>query len=130
MPDKYQEEIEEILRGLGEKAPSNSIREPEKPPDDIRIVSRHAPPHYPRSRKAWNWPSISSGKLALLGLIVLLLGALWLRPLIWVGLGFLVAAYLLFFIKPRSFSYQKRWRGTTLEDDKSAWDRFKSWIKS
>lgn len=132
MPDKYQEEIEEILRGLGEKAPSkNTTREPVKPPDDSPAVTRQdSSSRQERSSKRPAWPSITPGKLALIGLIVLLLGALWVRPFVWVGLGFLVGAYLLFFIKPRSIPHEKRWRGKALEDEQSPWDKFKSWLKS
>jgi hypothetical protein len=134
MPEKhqkYQEEIEEILRGLEEKAPVNSPRERGKPIDDLPRTSRPSYRHFqPGYSKGWTWAAVSPGKLALLGLIILLLGAIWLRPMIWVGLGILAGAYLLFFVKPRSISYEKRWRGQTLESGPSPWERFKRWLKS
>jgi hypothetical protein len=134
MPEKhqkYQEEIEEILRGLEEKAPANPLGERGKPLDDLPRTSRQNYRHFqPGYSKGWNWASVSPGKLALLGLIILLLGAIWLRPLIWVGLGILAGAYLLFFVKPRSMSYEKRWRGQALENSPSPWERFKRWLKS
>ena len=132
MPEKYQEEIEEILRGLGEKAPhSTAAREAQKPPDDAPVMSHQGPPLGQNGgRRGRTWPTVTPGKLALLGLLVLLLGAIWVRPLIWVGLAFLVGAYILFFIKPRSIFVDKRWRGKPLEDETSPWDKIKSWLKS
>lgn len=132
MPEKYQEEIEEILKGLGEKAPANTTaREPQKPPDDTPVMfKKGSPPRQAGPNKGRIWPTVTPSKLALIGLIILLLGALWVRPLIWVGLGFLVGAYLLFFIKPRSFPSGKRWRGKPLEEDSSPWEKIKSWLKS
>ena len=132
MPEKYKEEIEEILKGLGEKAPhSTAAREPQRPPDDAPVMFHEGPP--PRqngSSRGRLWPTITPGKLALLGLLILLLGAIWVKPLIWVGLGLLVGAYILFFIKPRSISVEKRWRGKSLEEETSPWEKIKSWLKS
>jgi hypothetical protein len=132
MPEKYQEEIEEILEGLGEKAPANTAaREPQKPLDDTPVVShRGSPPRQSGPNQGRTWPTVTPGKLALIGLVVLLVGALWVRPLIWVGLGFLVGAYILFFIKPRSIFHEKRWRGKPMEEETSPWEKIKSWLKS
>ena len=132
MPEKYQEEIEEILKGLGENAPTNTAaRDPQRPPDDTPVIShKGSPPRRVGLNKGRTWPTVTPGKLALIGLFVLLLGALWVRPLIWVGLGFLVGAYILFFIKPRTIFQEKRWRGKPLEEDSSPWEKIKSWLKS
>jgi hypothetical protein len=134
MPEKhqkYQEEIEEILRGLEEKAPVHPPAERGKPLDDLPRTPRQNYRYFqPSYSKGWNWNLVSPGKLALLGLLILLLGAVWTRPLIWVGLGILAGAYLLFFVKPRSTSYDKRWRGQVLESGPSPWERFKRWLKS
>jgi O-antigen/teichoic acid export membrane protein len=69
--------------------------------------------------------------MLLAGLILFVVAALLgLGLLIWVGLGLLVVAYLLFFISPRSISYEKRWRGRPVDDDNpTAWDRFKRWLQ-
>lgn len=131
MPDKYQEEIEEILRGLGEKAPprKGGSEQPVKPPDDAPLVARQvASSQHPQRGRVW--PTITPGKLAIIGILVFLLGAVWVRPLIWVGLSFLVGAYLLVFIKPRSISQDKRWRGKSVEEEQSPWEKLKSWLKS
>ena len=43
MPDKYQDEIEELLRGMGEKSPSRAKRDMAPPPDDAPIVPTQPP---------------------------------------------------------------------------------------
>ncbi len=135
MQDKYQKEIEEILKNAGETAPEESGRETEKPLEDrpravrqAAEANRPAPSFSPKGR----WPTITPGKILVTGLVVFLVTALlqiWV--LIWVGLALLVFGYLLFFITPRNVSMEKRWRGESIEDaPESPWDRFKRWIKS
>ncbi len=135
MSDKYQQEIEEILKNAGEVAPEEVEGETERPLDDrpkaLRqaVSSSNAPVSYtPRGR----WPSITPGKILLTGLLVFIVTALlqiWV--LIWVGLALLVVGYLLFFVTPRSVTMEKRWRGESIEDPpESAWNRLKRWIKS
>ena len=135
MQDKYQKEIEEILKNAGEVAPDESRRETEKPLEDRPRAVRQAadaekprPSHTPKGR----WPSITPGKILMTGLVVFIITALlqiWV--LIWVGLALLVLGYLLFFITPRNISIEKRWRGQSIENaPQSPWDRFKRWIKS
>ncbi len=127
MQDKYKEEIEEILRKAGEAAPDKSARKSERPPEDRprdTLASQRTPAQRPqRSPRRW---TISSGKLMLAGLVLLLLGWLVVRPLIWIGLIVLVAGYVLYFLKPRSMQQEKRWRGRSVEDAAaSPWD----WLK-
>ena len=117
MKDKYKEEIEEILRKAGEAAPDKSARQSERHPEDgpqDKRVSRRAPAQRPqRSSRRW---TISSGKLLVAGLVLLLIG--WVSkviPLMWVGLIALAVAYLLYFLKPRSMQQEKRWRGRSVE---------------
>jgi len=135
MQDKYQKEIEEILKNAGEVAPDESGREFEKPLEDRPKAVRQAdeaskpqPYQTPRGR----WPSITPGKVLLTGLVVFIITALlqiWV--LIWVGLALLVLGYLLFFITPRNISIEKRWRGESIEDKPvSVWDSIKRWMKS
>ena len=130
MPDKYQEEIEEILRGLGETTRPSGNQPAGKPPDDAPVASPPAPPEGPVSRGRGFWPLVSPGKLAIIGLVLLVVGAFWFRPAIWVGLGFLVGAYLLFFVRPRPIRMEKRWRGQRMEQQTTAWDKFVKWLKS
>ena len=127
MQDKYKEEIEEILRKAGEAAPDKSARKSERPPEDRprdTLASQRTPAQRPqRSPRRW---TISSGKLMLAGLVLLLLGWLVVRPLIWIGLIVLVAGYVLYFLKPRSMQQEKRWRGRSVEAAAaSPWD----WLK-
>lgn len=131
MPDKYQDEIEKILEGLGENAPTNSAGEPGKPARSAPSELSTADGQPARRGSGRRGPTVSPGKLAVAGLLLLLLGAIikmtW---LIWGGLGLLVGAYLLFFVKPRSSSYEKRWRGQLLEDQPaSTWEQLKRWLK-
>jgi hypothetical protein len=64
----------------------------------------------------------------LAGLVLFVVGALWFRPLVWVGLGMVALGYLLFFVSPHSISYEKRWRGQVVEEYDSPWQRLKRWL--
>ncbi len=132
MPEKYQDEIEEILKRAGEAPPSEPPQEGERTravdrgPRPIR-ASQEAPA--PRRNYRWPMPRVSPGKVMLTGAIVLIIG-IWFWPLIWVGLALLAVSYLLFFVTPRSMSIEKWWRGQRLDEVKSPWDRIKNWLKS
>ena len=76
------------------------------------------------------WPSLTPGKIMLAGVIVFLVGIISFTPLIWVGLGMLVVAYLMYFVAPRSMSYEKRWRGRVMEERRTAWQRVRRWLRS
>lgn len=136
MPEKYKDEIEEILKRAGEAAPSRPPDDSDSHPEDRPrgresrdyILSRQASAS--RSGSGQRRPSITPGKLMLIGVIVLIVGIkFW--PLIWVGLAILAGGYLMYFAAPRSIEYEKRWRGMPVDDPpKSQWDRLKRWIKS
>ena len=136
MQNKYQKEIEEILKNAGEVAPDESGRETEKPLEDRPGAVRQAAAESNKSPVSYSargrWPTITPGKVLMTGLVVFIITALlqiWV--LIWVGLALLVLGYLLFFITPRKISIEKRWRGESIEDPPGTpWDRFKRWIKS
>ncbi len=131
MPEKYQDEIEEILKRAGEAVPSDTPKEAERPLEDRPTLlkdSRAA--HSPDHGNVRRWPSITPGKIMLAGLIVFLVGIISFWPLIWVGLGMLVVAYLLFFVSPKSISNEKRWRGRVVEERRTAWQRVKRWLRS
>ena len=131
MPDKYQQEIEDILEAAGESAPERGS--PEQPPEDR--------PRLPRVREVPNrpdagasgrvLPSLSSGKILLAGIVIFVIAALLnFGVVMWVGLAMLVAGYVLSFTyKPRPVM-EKRWRGQPLETGGggSAWDRIRRWM--
>ena len=134
MPEKYQDEIEEILRRAGEAAPTEPPEERER----ARAVERGAsavsstrenlPPADPSVQR--RMPRLSPGKLLLAGFLVFVMGAFVWPPGIWIGLGMVVVAYLLFFVTPRSMSNEKWWRGKRMDEVQSPWDRVKNWLKS
>ena len=131
MPEKYQDEIEEILRRSSESALVKSPRDRHQPLDDSSEDYLSPRDDYPvNAGQARRWPSLSPGKVMLSGLIVFVIGALWLSPLIWVGLAILVGAYLLFFVRPSSTSLEKRWRGRSMEEQSSGVDRLKKWLRN
>ena len=129
MPERYQDEIEDILRKAGEIAPSDPSQEPSKADDvdgkPVRASRRISAPRYSPTRRL---PILSPGKIMIAGLILFVIAAVWIRPLVWVGLGMVVVAYLLFFVSPRSISYEKRWRGRAVEEYESPWQRIKRWL--
>lgn len=142
MPDKYQDEIEEILRRSESSAPADPAREsgraaPQgttRKPDPLRAPAVRTPDAAPspgsRRHRAGRWPTITPGKLLLAGLVLFLIAALlrW-SLVIWVGLGILAVAYLMFFVRPAASGYEKRWRGRALEARGSAWRRLARWLR-
>ena len=136
MQDKYEKEIEEILKNAGEVVPEQSRSESEKPLEDRPRAARRAveanKPEVTYSPSSGRWPTITPGKILITGLVVFIVTALlqiWV--LIWVGLALLVFGYLLFFITPRNINMEKRWRGESIEETPgSPWDWIKRWIKS
>ena len=133
MSDRYQREIEEILRQAGEAEPpakaKPAFRRPPRP-----SLRRLAWSHLKQSLggKAW---SISPGR-AMLAAVLLLLAALVLNatmpgftgPVALAGLILFIVAYGMFFIRPRK-PPEKRWRGQVIdideESDSSRWDRLR-----
>jgi hypothetical protein len=116
MPEKYKDEIEEILRKAGEVAPRKPSKELEQHPEDrVRepIVTQRARPA--EHRTGPRLPTVTPGKLMLAGAVIFLIGIMF-TPFIWIGLVMLVGAYLYYFVKPRSISFEKRWRGRSVDD--------------
>lgn len=131
MPEKYQDEIEEILRKVGEVAPGDTTKEVERPSEDRSTMLKDSRPARSANQgDVGRWPSITPGKIMLAGVIVFLVGIISFQPLIWVGLVMLVVAYLLYFASPRSGSDEKRWRGRVVVERRNAWQRVKRWLRS
>ena len=132
MPDKYQQEIEDILEAAGESAPEGGS--PEQPREDRpRLPRMREVPHRPGAGASGRvWPSLSSGKILLAGIVTFVIAALLnFGVVMWIGLAMLVAGYVLSFTyKPRPIM-EKRWRGQPLETGGgggSAWDRIRRWM--
>ena len=135
MPERYQEEIEEILKGI-EETPPNDARAgaAERTPTETYRSLRYHEPTEPRPappKRRWR-PNLTSGKLALAGLALIVAWLFFQKwtLLIWIGLALLVGAYLLFFVRPRRPYGEKIWRGRSMEDSSTPWDRFKRWLGS
>jgi hypothetical protein len=131
MPEKYQDEIEEILRRSGEAPPLESPSQRPTAPEDspeVQKALRNSTQSDNRPRRKRG--VFSPGKMMLGGLVIFLIGIIsGFNPLIWVGLAVLVGAYLLFFIKPSYGSLEKRWRGRLVDEPDSKVGRLKKWLK-
>lgn len=138
MPDKYQDEIEEILKGIEETAPLPQSRGRRQPIPDDQPSLRLDPEEEPArtSPAARRWRTFSPGRVALAGVALLLCGLIlpWFSLpfgwLMWVGLLALAAAYLLFFLRPRGVNRGQYWRGRPVESaGPSLWRRARKWFK-
>ncbi len=121
MPERYQQEIEEILRQSGELTGKSK-----RQPGFLKLVWRQ----FVQSLGGKTW-SISPGRV-MVAAVSLLLAALlissavpgFVAPLAWAGLLLFIVGYAMFFIKPQKI--EKRWRGQKIElDGDSWWDRLK-----
>lgn len=139
MPDKYQDEIEEILKDIEETKPlpAGRNRRQQPAPDDMPLPALERTPEAAPSRPASRrWRTFSPGRVMLAGLSLLLISgllSLFGRPIPWlifVGLLGLGAGYLLFFIHPRGKANEGQyWRGRPVAADKpSVWQRVKGWF--
>ena len=121
MSERYQREIEEILRQTGELGSGGGQRGPKK------------------SLKGLNWrritQSMTPGPVMLIAVAVLLLALVMqaalpglAAPLGGAGLVMLVVGYAMFFIRPRRV--EKRWRGQPIDYRTPGWwDRFLRKVK-
>ena len=126
MPDRYKQEIEEILKEAGETPPPRPTPVRGEPvPSFWRLLWLYAK----RLVGGRTWP-VKPGRLMLIGVSLLILALVFSRmipglggPLAIAGLLLFVLAYVLFFVKPSS-TIEKRWRGRRLENDTAWWERF------
>ena len=131
MSDKYMKEIEEILKQADGMLPKDRPR-----PAVGRPRSSDRPTNLLSRITGGRGLRISAGKLMLTSLALLLLALIlgatklgFVVPLVVAGLVLFVIAYALFFMRPGSFSYEKRWRGRPIEEKLSLWDRFRRWLR-
>ena len=129
MKDRYEQEIEQILNELDAEIPDGSGGGPHPvspvPPLDDR-PSPFAPQPRPRMRL------ISPVKLALLGLIVVVIGLiLFHQPMLALaGVGIVALALVWMFIQRISSQPQQMWRGRPVDPPppQSTWERFRRWL--
>ena len=131
MPERYKDEIEDILR----QAEGVLSQERTEPPTPMRRNRRYVL-RLPKIGPVGGWPPISAGKV-MLAALALFLAAMVLKAtsgpvmlFVWIGLALFVVAYIMFFSRPRSLRVEKRWRGRLVEDESSdLWGRLKRWLK-
>ncbi len=131
MSDKYQQEIEEILKRADEVLPKDRTRtrasQSKSPGGRFNLLGRLS---------GGRGMKISAGKLMLgsfaLLLLALILGAAGVGSvviLVAAGLILFVVAYALFFVRPGGATIEKRWRGRIIEDKPTVWGQLKRWLK-
>lgn len=126
MSNKYMKEIEEILKRADAVMPKDSSRATKKG------TAGSTPP---LERLAIGGFKISAGKIMLTSFALLLLamilgaiGVVSVVPIVAAGLILFVIGYALFFVRPGTSSYEKRWRGRVIEDQPTMWERVKRWL--
>ena len=116
MPDRYQDEIEEILKGFGdnqESLPTDTLDSGNDSADsNDYLVGNASDDVHPKTHT----PKITKTKIVLLAMAALLVGGFWFWPLIWIGLILFGVSYLMFFLKPRQTQHIKYWRDKPLEE--------------
>ena len=128
MPERYQKEIEEILRQAGDL--SSDVR-PQRSGDGLfRLIRVQLSQSF--GGKRW---SLTPGRVMLAGVVFVLAGLVLGSAipgitglLAWGGLVLFIVGYGLFFLKPNTT--EKRWRGRTVEyQSESLWDRLSRRLK-
>ena len=128
MSNKYEREIEEILKQAGESPSKKKQKGPEQ--NLLRSWWSQLDSSVGGQRLR-----ISPGRIALIAVGVLV-SAIVLRsfmsgistPLFWLALGLFIVAYALFLARPQS--YEKRWRGRVVSYSRPTWrERVRRWLK-
>ena len=118
MPDRYQKEIEEILRQAGESSQGGEGRRKQSFLGLIWL-------HVVQSLGGKTW-SVTPGRVMLMAIALilsaLLVGAVGLGfagLLGWAGLILFIVGYAMFFIRPPRT--EKRWRGRIIDYGRGSW---------
>ncbi len=112
MPDnRYEREIEEILDKVDDGLPGDGKQ--------AKVARRRSRPR--AARPARSLPGLGAlltpSRLLAAGVVLIVLSlALSMNLLLYAGLGAIVAAYFVFFNRPRR-STERRWRGENIEED-------------
>ena len=128
MPDRYQDEIEEILKGFNdnqESLPTDTLRSSNYSEDlNDYLVDNSSDDVHAKTQA----PKITKTKIVLLAMAALLVGGFWFWPLIWIGLILFGDSYLMIFLKPRQTQHTKYWRYKPLEEvPVSRWEKLTEW---
>ena len=130
VPDRYQDEIEEILKGFSdnqESLPTNTLSSSNDSSDSNDYLVNNASDDIHAKTPT---PRITKTKIVLLAMAALLIGGFWFWPLIWIGLVLFGIAYLMFFLKPRQTQQIKYWRDKPLEEVPiSRWGKLTEWFR-
>jgi len=130
VPDRYQDEIEEILKGFSdnqESLPTDTLSSSNDSSDSNDYLVNNASDDI---RAKTPTPRITKTKIVLLAMAALLIGGFWFWPLIWIGLVLFGIAYLMFFLKPRQTHHLKYWRDKPLEEvPSSRWEKLTEWFR-
>ncbi len=127
MKDRYEQEIEQLLRDLDTKPPGDAPEQPSArrgatPPDDE--PSPFAPKLPTRKRV------ISPAKLSLIGIAIALVGLL--LPGFWLplaGLAMVVVAIAWMFLQRATTPNRAVWRGRPADPPpQTPWQRFRHWL--
>ena len=127
MSERYQREIEEILKQAGEVLPASRSKS--------RLgIWRLARLYVGQSLGGKMW-SLSPGRVMLIAVSLLLSAVIvsalvpgMVAPLAWAGLLLFIVGYAMIFLKPPKI--EKRWRGQPLDEEgDSWWDRIRRKIK-
>ena len=116
VPDRYQNEIEEILKGFSdnqESLPTDTLSSNNDSSHSNDYLVNNASDDIHAKTPT---PRITKTKIVLLAMAALLVGGFWFWPLIWIGLILFGVSYLMFFLKPRQTQPVKYWRDKPLEE--------------
>ena len=131
MSSKFEREIEEILKEAEEVLPKDrSQRQEPKAAESVHPGPIH-------KLTGGRGLKISAGKLMLVSfallVVAMILGATgigYVLQLVIAGLVLFVIAYALFFVRPGTPRYQKKWRGRTVDEQDSLLERLRRWLRS
>ena len=120
MSQRYKREIEEILDKVNEGQPEQAGSDRPRSPRRVRTT----PPRTARPASLFRF-DFSPGRLLITGIALVFLALLFMAilpmlaaPAAWVGIGLFIAAYVLYFMKPRRIM-EKRWRAQSIEDERA-----------
>ena len=132
MSDKYMKEIEDILKQadgmLPKDRPRPAVGQPKPSGRSSNLLSRITGGR--GLRISARQLMLTSLGLFLLALILATTKIGFVMPLVIAAVVLFVVAWVLFFMRPVSFSsYEKLWRGRPIEEKLSMWDRFRRWLR-